>query len=105
MKAKANTKDGNPQIQIFCTYPGTPDIRPSPKDNTAVFRSNLFWRSCIGDKHHFDIEVPEGTVDQVIELTVIIDNADRTHYYLLHLHCWTIKTLQLYASTVERIFS
>ena len=81
MKTQTDPKDRDPGD------PGTPHIHRLaryPVRRRELFHGTLLQpplRECVGDQRHIDIQIPEGTVDQVIELAVIIDHTDGKHCY------------------------
>jgi hypothetical protein len=79
MQPEADPQYRDPKIKILRTYTCTRDIRPAAKDNTPVSRGNFLLGRRIRDQGYFDLQVPEGTVDQVIKLAVIIDHTDGKH--------------------------
>src|SRR5208283_2478848 len=81
MKPKTDPKDREPDIQVLNTYPGPLDRRSATKNNAPVRCSDLLFRGRIGDQHHIDIQISQGTVYQMVELPIVVDHANREHCY------------------------
>jgi len=82
MKAKADAKNGQSQIKIFGAVPCPFNSGSPPKDNPAATFPNRIGRRCIGDQRCIDVKIPQCPVDEMIELSEIIDNVYRKHCYI-----------------------
>jgi hypothetical protein len=74
MQTKTDAKDRFSKMNIFMRHSGTGDVRPSAKDNSLTSVTDLADRSGIWYQFCIDIQVPKGSQDKMIELTMIIDH-------------------------------
>jgi hypothetical protein len=80
MKTQAYTQYWNPQVQIQAGIPGTFYCRSTPKYDPPASLGYLFRWSGIRNHQYINLEIPECTVNKVIELPEIINHVNREHY-------------------------
>jgi hypothetical protein len=80
MKAKADSQYRNPQLKIPAGIPGTFYGWTTPKYDPPASLGYLLRGSGILNHRYINIEIPECTVNKVIELPEIINHVNREHY-------------------------
>jgi hypothetical protein len=79
MKTQADSKYGNAQIKIKAGVPGTFYCWSTPQYDPPASLGYLFRGSGIRDHRYINVQIPECTVNEVIELPEIIDHVNREH--------------------------
>jgi hypothetical protein len=84
MKPEAYSQYRESKIKILAAFPRTIQRGPASKNDPSAFIRHLVCRSCVGNQESIYVQVPECPVNEVIELTKVIDHVDGTHCSIIY---------------------